>query len=188
MQTKAQSIISVFKNAAAFSKWRNETRVCAVRGLAARVGRPDSRSSRPTETGHGRVARCVCDGAAWPVGRDIPIAPQGNARAEWTRARAVRGLAARALGGASRETRQPIIAPYRNGTRACAQWICAWPPGLPAPWRLATLCTKQITRAGLLSGVDRRHYGGIRKKSLLFFASGENLFSLVFSSEIENLG
>ena len=46
------------------------------------------------------------------VGRDIPIAPQGNARAEWTRARAVRGLAARALGGASRETRQPIIAPF----------------------------------------------------------------------------
>ena len=166
----------------------------AVRALASRAL---ARALRTT-TGHahypggamgtfGRQFGSRKDRRALPGRRDVPIAPQGNARAEWTRARAVRGLAARALGGASRETRQPIIAPYRNGTRACAQWICAWPPGLPAPWRLATLCTKQITRAGLLSGVDRRHYGGIRKKSLLFFLSDENHFLPVFSGKIEIL-
>ncbi|MGN0844211.1 MAG: hypothetical protein ACI4QT_03210, partial [Kiritimatiellia bacterium] len=54
------------------------------------------------------------------------------------------------------------------GTRACAQWICAWPPGLPAR---ATIMVE--------SG---------KKKSLLFFLSSENLFSLVFSGESDNLG
>ena len=164
----------------------------AVRALASRAL---ARALRTT-TGHahypggamgtfGRQFGSRKDRRALPGRRDGDIAPKGNPRAEWTRARAVRGLAARALGGASRETRQPIIAPYRNGTRACAQWICAWPPGLPAPWRLATLCTKQITRAVFRSGVDCRHDGRIRKKSLLFFLSGENHYSQYFQAELK---